>query len=71
MSSDMKSETTNLVANEEAMPDSGCVKAKHTAILSKQRERSLYILQNYFQDNRKQIIRLYYRSMGERKKIIQ
>ena len=53
----MKSETTSLVANEEAMTDAGCVKAKQTAILSKQRERSLYIVRNYFQDNRQ-----YYRN---------
>ena len=55
MRSDIKLEPTIIVANEEAMLAEGCVKAKQTAILSKQRERSLNRRRKYFQDSRKQI----------------
>ena len=47
----------------------GCVKAKQTAILSKQRERSLNRRRKYFQDRGKQISRQSNRIMGKRKKI--
>ena len=53
--SETKLETTVIVANEEAMLAEGCVKAKQTAILSKQKERSLNRRRKYFQDSRKQI----------------
>ena len=67
--SEMKLEPTIIVANEEAMLAEGCVKAKKTAILSKQRERSLNRRRKYFQDSRKQMSRQSNRIMGKRKKI--
>ena len=66
--SEMKLEPTIIVANKEAMVAEGCVKAKQTAILSKQRERS-WNRRKYFQDSRKQISRQSNRIMGKRKKI--
>ena len=51
--SEMKLEPTIIVANEEAMFAEGCVNAEQTAILSKQRVRSLNRRRKYFQDGRK------------------
>ena len=67
--SDMKLEPTIIVANEEAMLADGCVKAKQTAIVSKQRERSLNRRRTYFQDSRKHISRQSNINMGKRKEI--
>ena len=50
MRSEMKLEPTIIVANEETMLAGGCVKAMQTAILSKQRERSLNRRRKYFQE---------------------
>ena len=52
----MKLEPTIIVANEEAMLAEGCVKAKQTAILGKQRERCLNRRRNIFKivENRSQ-----------------
>ena len=67
--SEMKLEPAIIVANEEAMLAEGCNKAKQTAILSKQRERSLNRRRKYFQNSRKQISIQSNRIMGKRKKI--
>ena len=67
--SKMKLEPTIIVATEDAMLADDSVKAKQTAILNKQRERSLNRRRKYFQDSRKQISRHSNRSMGKRKKI--